>query len=102
MTARRFPISDLPYWPRCLSREEAARYVGVSPNVFDSEVTDGKWPSGERRGAKGGRLTWDRRALEMRLDARLGSVEDIVTDDFEDRRRAAEAQRRQQGRQARA
>lgn len=44
MAARRAPLERLPHWPRLLSREEAARYVGVSATLFDREVGEGKWP----------------------------------------------------------
>ncbi|CAH2603709.1 protein of unknown function [Rhodovastum atsumiense] len=65
-------LSELPFWPRCLSREEAARYVGVSVAVFEAEVRNGIWPLGRARGAKGGRLTWDRLALDAAEDRRSG------------------------------
>lgn len=70
MTARKRDIAELPGWPRGLSREQAAAYVGVSPNVFDWEVAQGIWPPGERRGPKGRRLVWDRELLNDRLDER--------------------------------
>jgi len=65
-------FSRLPGWPRWLSRELAAAYVGVSATLFDQEVAAGKWPAGERRGAKGGRVTWDRQALDLRSDRQSG------------------------------
>ena len=49
---------------KILSREEAARYVGVSVDAFDVEVAAGLWPGPRRRGGKGGRLTWDRALLD--------------------------------------
>jgi len=52
------------YPPLYFSREEAARYVGVGSTLFDSEVARGLWPHPTRRGAKGGRLTWYRPALD--------------------------------------
>lgn len=70
MTARKSDLADLPAWPRCLSKEQAAAYVGVSPNVFTAEVKLGRWPQAEKRGTKGGRLTWDRHALDACLDRR--------------------------------
>ena len=70
MTARRRDIADLPDWPRGLTREEAARFVGVTPGVFDWEVAQGMWPEPERRGPKGRWLVWDRALLEDRLDER--------------------------------
>jgi hypothetical protein len=68
LTRRRAPLSDLPFWPRYLSRNEAARYVGVSVDVFDIEVDNGHWPPARRRGGRGGRLTWDRLALDAAAD----------------------------------
>ena len=65
-------LPDLPYWPRYLSREQAAMYVGVSPDTFDMEVQDGLWPAPRRRGSKGGRLTWDRSALDAAADRASG------------------------------
>ena len=50
--------------PLYLSAEEAAAFLGVSPRTFADEVANGWWPSARRRGAKGGRLTWYRPALE--------------------------------------
>lgn len=81
MTRAAIAAERLPYWPRFLGRDMAAAFVGVSPNVFDSEVSKGKWPAGIPRGERGGKLTWDRRALEMIADAALG-VSDGV-DDYE-------------------
>lgn len=65
-------LSELPSWPRDLSRDEAARYLGVSVDVFDDEVSAGLWPQARRRGGKGGRLTWDRRALDAAADRDSG------------------------------
>jgi predicted DNA-binding transcriptional regulator AlpA len=49
-----------------LSRETAARFVGVSPNTFDSMVKAGTMPSPRRVGV---RKLWDRRELEAAFDA---------------------------------
>jgi len=58
----------MPFWPRYLSREDAAAYVGVSPGVFDEEVKQGLWPPPLRRGERAGRLTWDRVGLDHAAD----------------------------------
>ena len=58
--------------PRFLSREQAAAYVGVCPQVFDAEVRDGIWPPAQRRGARLGRLTWDLRLLDLYADRLSG------------------------------
>ena len=71
MAARRSDMAGLPYWPRCLSRDQAAAYVGVSPGKFDQEVEAGIWPPGEHRG---GRVLWDRTLLDMAQDRRSGLV----------------------------
>lgn len=58
--------------PRYLSREEAAAYLGVSADTFDSEVANGWWPPARRRGEQGVRLTWDRHALDAAADQASG------------------------------
>jgi hypothetical protein len=68
----RAQLSSLPFWPRYLSRDEAARYVGVSSETFDGEVAQGLWPPPRRRGGKGGRLTWDRALLDATADRDSG------------------------------
>ena len=75
----RAALTDLPFWPRCLSREEAARYVGVGVDVFDAEVKAGIWPLGRARGARGGRVTWDRLALDAAEDLRSGFTPTAAT-----------------------
>ena len=69
----RAPLSELPFWPRYLSRQQAAVYLGVSPDTFDGEVQKGVWPAPKRRGSKGGRLTWDRHALDAAADRDSGT-----------------------------
>lgn len=75
MTARRLPASDLPYWPRLLSHDLAAAYVGASPSLFDEEISRGVWPVGEIRGSRGGLRTWDRLLLDAAQDRRAGLSE---------------------------
>lgn len=58
----------LPGWPRCLGREQAAEYLSVSVSTFDAEVKAGYWPGPDRRGLKGGRVTWDRALLDATQD----------------------------------
>ncbi|TWA73978.1 hypothetical protein FBZ83_12645 [Azospirillum brasilense] len=71
MSAKRADLSGLPFWPRCLSRDQAAAYVGVSPGKFAEEVGAGIWPAGEPRG---GRVLWDRNLLDIAQDKRSGIV----------------------------
>lgn len=51
----------LSYPPRGMSREEAARYVGIGTTKFDELVKDGRMPKPKR---VDGRTVWDRIALE--------------------------------------
>lgn len=51
---------------RGLHREEAAAYVGVSPNTFDRMVADGMMP---KHRPVYGRKVWDVRALDRSFDA---------------------------------
>lgn len=57
--AKQDPFS---YPPRGLSREEAARYVGVGTSKFDQLVHDGRMPRGKRID---GRIVWDRIQLDV-------------------------------------
>jgi excisionase family DNA binding protein len=49
------------YPPRGLSREEAARYVGVGVTLFDEMVADGRMPKPK---VINRRVVWDRLALD--------------------------------------
>ncbi|MEN3234689.1 XRE family transcriptional regulator [Methylobacterium ajmalii] len=51
---------------RGLRREEAARYIGVSPSKFDEMVRDGRMPKPKRID---GCVVWDLRRLDMAWDA---------------------------------
>lgn len=78
MAAKVTDLTDLPFWPRLLSRDQAARYVGVSATQFTKEVAAGRWPAPERRGQGGnrsGRLLWDRALLDRRQDEYSGIVQ---------------------------
>jgi hypothetical protein len=55
--------------PRGLSREQSAGYIGVSPNLFDEMVSDGRMPRAKQIN---GRKVWDRH----RLDAAFGALPD--------------------------
>jgi predicted DNA-binding transcriptional regulator AlpA len=50
------------YPPRGLSREEAARWVGISPSLFDQMVKDGRMPEPKLINS---RVVWDRFLLDQ-------------------------------------
>jgi predicted DNA-binding transcriptional regulator AlpA len=50
---------------RGLKRDEAARYVGISPRKFDELVGDGRMP---RPIKIDGRLVWDVRKIDAAFD----------------------------------
>jgi excisionase family DNA binding protein len=56
----------LAYPPRGLSREEAARYIGVSATTFDRLIAEGRMPKPLRVGK---RTIWDRVKLELAFSA---------------------------------
>jgi predicted DNA-binding transcriptional regulator AlpA len=51
----------LAYPPRGMSRDEAARYIGVGVTKFDEMVSDRRMPRPKR---VDGRVIWDRFKLE--------------------------------------
>jgi excisionase family DNA binding protein len=57
----RTKIDTLSYPPRGLSRDEAARYIGVSATKFDQMIADGRMPRPKRID---GRVIWDRLRIE--------------------------------------
>jgi excisionase family DNA binding protein len=59
MTLKADPLS---YPPRGLSREEAARYVGVGTSKFDQMIADRQMPKPRQAG---GRVIWDRVELDI-------------------------------------
>lgn len=54
-------VDTQSYAPRGLSRDEAARYVGVGSTKFDEMVGDGRMPQPKRID---GRVVWDRLRIE--------------------------------------
>lgn len=56
------------YPPRGMSREEAARYIGVGQTLFDEMVSDGRMPKGKRINS---RVVWDR----VQLDAAFSDID---------------------------
>ncbi|WP_084496678.1 helix-turn-helix transcriptional regulator [Aquamicrobium defluvii] len=55
-------IDAISYPPRGLSRDEAARYVGVGSTLFDEMVADGRMPTPKRINS---RTVWDRAAIDI-------------------------------------
>lgn len=53
------------YAPRGLSRKESARYIGISPTLFDQLVIDGRMPKPKRINS---RTLWDREELDIAFE----------------------------------
>jgi predicted DNA-binding transcriptional regulator AlpA len=60
----------LQFPPRGLSRIDAARYVGVSPSLFDQMVKDGRMPKPIRINS---RVVWDRQQIDEAFERLSGS-----------------------------
>ena len=67
----------LSYPPRGLSREEAARYVGVGITKFDQMVADRRMPKPKK---VDGRVIWDRLKLEAAFGELPGDDEENIVD----------------------
>lgn len=71
--------NPLLYPPRGMSREEAARYIGVGQTLFDEMVSDGRMPKGKRINS---RVVWDRVQLDAAFtdldQARGKSLDDLL------------------------
>jgi predicted DNA-binding transcriptional regulator AlpA len=61
MTRAASPQDTVAYAPRGMSRDEAARYIGVGATKFDEMVADGRMPRPKR---VDGRVIWDRLKVE--------------------------------------
>lgn len=62
-------VDSIAYAPRGLSREEAARYIGVGTSKFDELVAGRRMPKPKRID---GRVVWDR----IQLDAAFSELPD--------------------------
>lgn len=62
-------ISEI-YAPRGLSRKDSARYVGISPTLFDQLVKDGRMPNPKRINS---RTLWDRKELDFAFEELPGA-----------------------------
>src|SRR5687767_9438758 len=70
--------------PRLLSCEQAAHYVGLSPNAFEQEVAAGTFPAPVEL-ARVRRRLWDIKAIDAAIDKAMGLM--IREDDRERRKR---------------
>ena len=66
---------------RGLSRQEAARYVGISAPKFDELVREGRMPQPFRIGS---RVIWDLRQVDDAFDALSGFNEGTGWEDWDD------------------
>ena len=80
MAATLSELEALPNWPRLLSREQAAAYLGIAPAALDAGVADGTWPAPIPYGR---RLLWDRRRLDEAVDTLSGYAIQSANDDQE-------------------
>ncbi len=62
---------NLPHWPRLLSADLAAGYVGIGETNFLAGVEAGRWP---KPIAYGRRHLWDRLALDEAVDRLSGKT----------------------------
>lgn len=67
----------LAYPPRGLSREEAARYIGVGITKFDQMVADRRMPKPKK---VDGRVIWDRIKLEAAFADLPGDDDENIVD----------------------
>lgn len=65
------------YPPRGLSRDEAARYVGVGVTKFDQMVADRRMPKPKKIDS---RVIWDRLKLEAAFADLPGDDDDNIVD----------------------
>jgi hypothetical protein len=63
--------NPVPHWPRGLRRLLAAAYVGVSPNLWDTMVADGRMPKPKR---VDNRTIWDKIAVDRAFDLLDGGL----------------------------
>ena len=69
---------SISYPPRGLSREEAARYVGLGTTTFDRLVEEGRMPRPMRVGK---RVIWDR----LKLDSAFADLDEDSSENAIDR-----------------
>lgn len=77
---------SLSYPPRGLSREEAARYIGVGTTKFDEMVEDRRMPKPKKID---GRVIWDRISLDAAFSDLPSDGENIIDQIMQGRRARA-------------
>ena len=65
-------LADLGIAPRPLTRQQAAAYVSLSPNIFDQLVKDGRMPRPKLLGSR--RRAWNTTRVNR---GRHGTVEAV-------------------------
>lgn len=83
--SRELRSDPISYPPRGMSRDEAARYIGVSATKFDELVSSRRMPPPKKID---GRVVWDR----LRLDAAFSDLderENVIDAALKGRGRAA-------------
>jgi len=89
--ARDSDMAYLPFWPRLLTRAQAATYLGLTVNGFNTGLEDGTWPDPIVYGRS---KLWDRRRLDEAVDVLSGyAIEAQEEDDWRRRRDAWRAER---------
>ena len=58
--------AELPFWPRMMRRDTAARYVSLSVSAFEREIADGRLPLPVMLG---GQNQWSRTAIDDALES---------------------------------
>lgn len=56
-------------WPRRMSKTVAAAYMGIGETLFQKRVDEKLYPAPIE---DGGRVLWDKRALDLLVDAQSG------------------------------
>lgn len=79
-------MSSADFTPRGLRREDAARYIGISPTLFDRMRKEGRIPAPRDMF---GVMIWDRHALDSLFGDQKYTAANDNQDDYWDRRLAA-------------
>jgi len=57
---------EMPFWPRMMRRETAARYCELSINAFEREIAEGRLPLPV---ILGGQNRWSRTAIDEAVES---------------------------------